>query len=107
MRASLGARSSLSAAAALWACATRCLYSSSFRLVRSPRFLLRCMGTPILPGQIPCMSGSPHGVLGAVQLLPWFLDGDGGAWAAAMETSAIAAIGNAKNRWFIGDLTSS
>src|SRR6202030_3421483 len=72
-RASLGARSSLSAAAALWACATRCLYSSSFRLVRSPRFLLRCMGTPILPGQMPCMSGSPHGVLGAVQLLPWFL----------------------------------
>src|SRR5205823_6167166 len=40
--------------------------SCSVSVARSPMFTGRCRGMFTLPGQFPCRSGSPHGVLGAV-----------------------------------------
>src|SRR5215472_3843684 len=69
MRSSLGANSTASAAEARCACATRCANSWSVSSVRSPKPFGRSMGTPMLPGQMPCRSGSPHAVLGGVHTL--------------------------------------
>src|SRR5438552_1203072 len=56
------------------------------------------MGTPVLPGQIPWMSGSPHGVLGGVHVL------EGACCAVAGTANAIRAASapsKTKRRWLI------
>ena len=60
----------LSLAAA--ACFSRALNSSSVRNSRLPNCAGRSKGTPTMsvPGQIPCRSGSPHGVFGGVYGVP-------------------------------------
>src|SRR5262245_33175050 len=64
-------KSALSSSACLWNASSRAANSPSVSSLRVPRFRGRCSGTPTksVPGHIPSISGSPHGVRGGVHAL--------------------------------------